>query len=140
MNKETSQSVYITHCSLFFSPDSIPPLLSNQTSLRIAGWYQDSLPFQTVRVWLKDWNHNMPNWNTSLGLEQIKLVTWVDFCLNESYIKNLRFGSKSTQRITGTTMKFLAVWVSLICDIQLLLSPNDSNWKRITCTPNTKML
>lgn len=40
----------------------------------------------------------------SLGLEQIKfIVTWVDFCLNESHIKISRFGSESTQRITGTT-------------------------------------
>lgn len=91
-------------CALLFcfSPDFIPSLLSDQTSLQITGWYQDSLPFGSVRVWLKGWNHNITNWNPSLGLEQIKfLVTWVDFCLNESHIKILWFGSASILRITG---------------------------------------
>lgn len=104
MNKETSQPVYNMHCLLSFSPDFIPHLLSNKTSLKITGCYQDSLPFQIIRVWLKDWNDNTPNWNTFLDLEQIKLIfTLVDFCPNKSHIKILRFGSESTQRITGTT-------------------------------------
>lgn len=98
-------SLYMLCISLlfYFTPDFILSLLSDQTSQKITGWYQDSLAFQSVSVWLKDWNHNIPNWNPSLGLEQIKfLITWVDFCLNENHIKIFRFGSASIQRITGT--------------------------------------